>query len=192
MLILDGKPLSYDRAFTHNGIQYPANWLRLTSLKEKEAIGIQEAPDPPYYDQRFYWSANNPKQLDDKTETINGEEVKSPGIRSQWIAEQNRIANALLQESDWRVVKAQETSTELPTDWKTYRTAVRTACNARQAEIAAAADTPALKELLFGSPTIQQEKKDSDGNLIVDEHGLPVFETVANPAIATAWPSKIS
>ena len=62
MLILDGKPLSYDRAFTHNGIQYPANWLRLTSLEEKEAIGIQEVPDPPIYDQRFYWSANDPKQ----------------------------------------------------------------------------------------------------------------------------------
>ena len=55
MLLLDGKPLSYDRAFTHDGIQYPANWLRLASWEEKSAIGITEVPNPPYYDQRFYW-----------------------------------------------------------------------------------------------------------------------------------------
>ena len=65
MLLLDGKPLSYDRAFTHEGIQYPANWLRLSSWEEKSAIGITEIADPPYYDQRFYWGVDNPKQLED-------------------------------------------------------------------------------------------------------------------------------
>ena len=54
MLILNGKPLSYDRAFTHAGIQYPANWLRLSSLSEKQAIGISEVADEPAYDQQFY------------------------------------------------------------------------------------------------------------------------------------------
>ena len=68
MLLLDGKPLSYDRAFTHEGIQYPANWLRLSSWEEKSAIGITEVPDPPYYDQRFYWGVDNPKQLEDITD----------------------------------------------------------------------------------------------------------------------------
>ena len=55
MFILDGKPLSPDVAFTHDGIQYPANWLRLVSTEEREAIGITEEPDPAAYDQRFYW-----------------------------------------------------------------------------------------------------------------------------------------
>jgi hypothetical protein len=55
MFILDGKPLSPDVAFTHEGIQYPANFLRLSTLEEKEAIGITEVPDPPTWDQRFYW-----------------------------------------------------------------------------------------------------------------------------------------
>ena len=68
MLQLNGKTLPYDKAFTHNGMQYPANWLRLTSLEEKQAIGIVEVSDPPaeaVYDQRFYWGVDNPKQLDD-------------------------------------------------------------------------------------------------------------------------------
>ena len=55
MLKLNNKPLSYDRAFTHADIQYPANWLRLSSLEERNALGITEVADAPSYDQRFYW-----------------------------------------------------------------------------------------------------------------------------------------
>jgi hypothetical protein len=69
MFILDGKPLSPDRAFTHNGIQYPANWLRLSTLAEKEAIGITEVPDPPTYDERFYWGYDQDGQLIPKDHT---------------------------------------------------------------------------------------------------------------------------
>ena len=35
---LDGKPLAVDVAFSHNDINYPANWLRLASKTEKEAM----------------------------------------------------------------------------------------------------------------------------------------------------------
>ena len=206
MLKLDNKPLSYDRAFTHAGIQYPANWLRLASLEEKKAIGISEVADDPTYDQRFYWGPSNPKQLDDKTETVDGVEVKTTGLKTQWSATQGEIAASLLAPSDWRIIKAKETGTNIPSNWKTYRAAVRTACNTRQTEIGNAADVPALKELLFGNATISQQKKDSDGVGVVEPDtitneagetvanpvaGDPVMETVANPAIATAWPTPI-
>ena len=206
MLKLDNKPLSYDRAFTHDGIQYPANWLRLTSLEEKTAIGISEVADDPTYDQRFYWGQSNPKQLDDKTETVDGVAVKTTGLKTLWSATQGEIAASLLAPSDWRIIKAKETGTNIPSTWKTYRAAVRTACNTRQTEIGNAADVPALKELLFGQPTITQQKKDSEGKGVVEPDtitneagetvanpvaGNPVMETVANPAIATAWPTPI-
>jgi hypothetical protein len=42
---LDGKLLTIDLPFTSRGIKYPANWLRLTKLDEKKAIGIKEVPD---------------------------------------------------------------------------------------------------------------------------------------------------
>ena len=42
---LDGKTLPVGGPFTSNGINYPANWLRLTTLEEKKAIGITEEPD---------------------------------------------------------------------------------------------------------------------------------------------------
>ena len=45
-LKLDGKTLPVDVPFeTSDGTKYPANWLRLTTLEEKLAIGIQEVPD---------------------------------------------------------------------------------------------------------------------------------------------------
>ena len=135
MLQLDGKTLQYDRAFTHDGISYPANWLRLTTLEEKQAIGISEVADNTQsWDQRFYWGVDNPKDLDE--------------LKTNWKTQQTDYAASVLSQSDWRVVKAKETGTNIPSTWKTYRAAVRTACNTRQTEIDACKDVPALKELL--------------------------------------------
>ena len=39
------KIIKLDLPFIHRGIKYPANWLRLTTLDEKKAIGIVEVPD---------------------------------------------------------------------------------------------------------------------------------------------------
>jgi len=193
MLILNEKPLSYDRAFTDaSGIQYPANWLRLSSLEERNALGITEVANDPTYDQRFYWGVDNPKDL--------------AGLKTQWKATQSDICNSLLSPSDWRVTRAAELGQAVASDWLTYRGAVRSACNTRQTEINTVADVPALIELLFGQPTITRQQTDADGNGVVEPDtitneagetvanpvaGDPVMETVANPAIATAWPTPI-
>ena len=60
---LDNKILSTDVAFTSNGINYPANWLRLTTLDEKKAIGISEVANEATYDERFYVSAGVARDL---------------------------------------------------------------------------------------------------------------------------------
>ena len=45
--LLNGSPLPLDTPFRDAaGNSYPANWLRLTTLEEKQAIGITEVPDP--------------------------------------------------------------------------------------------------------------------------------------------------
>ena len=47
MFLLNGVPLPLDTPFKDAaGNSYPANWLRLTTLEEKQAIGIIEVPDP--------------------------------------------------------------------------------------------------------------------------------------------------
>ena len=189
MLQLDGKTLQYDRAFTHDGISYPANWLRLTTLEEKQAIGIVEVADNTQaWDQRFYWGVDNPKQLDDVTDD---DGITTTGLKTYWKEQQADYASSILSQSDWRVIKARETGNNVPIEWFNYRKAVRAACNTRQGEIDAVSSVEALKELLFGAPTITRQQTDSDGNGVVDSDGQPVMETVANPAIATAWPTPI-
>ena len=194
MLRLDGKTLQYDKAFKHDGYQYPANWLRLTSLEEKQAIGIVEVADSVdgVYDTRFYWGVNNPKQLDD--------------LKTTWKEKQNDIAASLLAPSDWRVTKAAELGSTVASIWLTYRGAVRSACNTRQSEITAVEAVEALRELFYGEATITRQKTDADGNGLVEpdtitidgkeeanpKAGEPVMETVDNPGLATAWPDSPS
>jgi hypothetical protein len=189
-----------DRPWTaDNGTQYPANWLRLSSTADRDAIGVSWGAEAETWDQRFYWSPTLAKQLDDKTETVDGAEVTTTGLKAQWKATQNQIAASLLAPSDWRVVKELEVNssfsaakTAYPTAWQTYRAAIRTSCNTRQTEIDACTTVEALKELLFGSATITRQQTDADGNGVVDDDGNAVMETVANPAIATAWPTEPS
>ena len=137
-LFLDGKQLSYDRAFTHDGIQYPKNWLRLTTLEEKQAIGITEVADESVaYDQKFYWGPDNPK---DHTE-----------LKTQWIKETKDNAARLLAETDWYVVREAETSTAVPSDVATRRAEIRTLCNTKETASNATADTAALAAYITGS-----------------------------------------
>ena len=153
---LDGKPLAVDVAFSHNDINYPANWLRLASKTEKEAIGITEVADDPVYDSRFYWGDGTAKALDDvneKDEDGNllkdekGNQVVTLGVKSVLKAQEKATAGSLLARYDWYVVRKAEKSTAIPTAITTYRDGVRTACDTREKEIDACSDTAALVTL---------------------------------------------
>jgi len=144
---LDGKPLAVDVAFTHNDIQYPANWLRLSTAKEKKDLGITEVADAPVYDSRFYTGDGTAKAIDDKTETVDGKEIKTLGVKSVLKLQEKATAGSLLAKYDWYVVRKAEKSTAIPTAIKTYRDAIRTACDTREKEIDACSDTAALVTL---------------------------------------------
>ena len=186
-----------DRPWTaDNGTQYPANWLRLSSTADRDAIGVTWGADAATWDQLFYWGVDNPKQLDDVTDEDGN---TTTGLKTLWKSKQNEIAASLLAPSDWRVVKELEVNssfsaakTAYPTAWQTYRAGIRTSCNTRQAEIDACTTVEELKELLFGAASITRQKTDADGNGVVDDDGNAVMETVANPNIATAWPTEPS
>jgi len=142
MFILDGKQLRPGRPFTHNGIQYPANWLRLTSWEEKAAIGITEQPDPTPVDTRFYWSEGNPKQLEDITDETTG--ITATGLKTQWKQKQDQTAYSLLSPTDWYVVRKSETDEAIPVGITSFRSEVRTVCEGRKNAIGLATDVPSL------------------------------------------------
>ena len=166
---LDGNPLAVDVAFSHNNINYPANWLRLSTAQEKKDLGITEVADDPVYDSRFYNGDGTAKALDDVNATDeegnllkdeNGNQVVTLGVKSVLKGQEKATAGSLLAKYDWYVVRKAEKSTAIPTAITTYRDAVRTACNTRETEIDACADTAALVTLYGfkedGTPNMTQ------------------------------------
>ena len=169
MYKLNGRTLNPDEGFQHEGTSYPQNWLRLTSLEEKQAIGITEEPDvvAPWYDQRFYWGVDNPKLLNDREESdaqgnpmyvqvfdptvgehgamVNStERLVTKGLKSQWIAQFKQAANSMLAQTDWVVTRKAERNVDIPVDIAAKRAAVVAECARLEAAISAASDVPAL------------------------------------------------
>ena len=165
---LDGNPLAVDVAFSHNDINYPANWLRLSTADEKTALGITEVADAPTYDSRFYYGDGTKKTLTDTNEVDengdplldeNGDQVVTLGVKSVLKAQEKEVAGKFLAKYDWYVIRKTEKDTAIPSAITTYRDAVRTACNTRETEIDNCADTAALVTL-YGVTT------DSDGKFV--------------------------
>ena len=130
MFILNDRPLSPDTAFTANGLQYPANFLRLSSPEERAAIGITEEPDPVWYDQRFYWSPELPKDHQQLVE--------------QWTAQTRTTANTLLAPTDWQVIREADNGKLMDAATKIERQRIRDAAGTKVAAINATTTTAEL------------------------------------------------
>ena len=131
MFLLNGQPLPLDTPFEINGTSYPANWLRLTSIEEKNAVGIVEvAEETTTYDDRFYWGVDNPKDL--------------AGLKTQWTVQVKDTANKLLSQTDWMVIRKAERDVAIPSATASYRASVIAECTRLVDAIANASDVPAL------------------------------------------------
>ena len=138
MFILDGQILNPDIPFEHDGIQYPANWLRLATPEDRQAIGITEVPDYPRPDDRFYWVTQNP----DGTYTAIPKDLA--GLKTTWCAQVDATAYSILLPSDWMVVRRAEDGAAIPTEWTTYRASVRTYAQTAKTNLNAAVDIDAF------------------------------------------------
>ena len=147
--MLDGRRLRVGRPFKTATASYSQLWVTALSDEEKTAIGITWEDEPAPFDSTYYFSAGNPRPLDDGTDS---EGNKVFGVRPAILREQKATANSLLFETDWYVTRKSETDTAIPADVTTYRAAVRTACAAREAEIAAVDTTAALETLMKTAP----------------------------------------
>jgi hypothetical protein len=154
MFLLNGNPLAVDTAFTHNDIQYPANWLRLTTIEEKEAIGITEVPDPVRADDRFYWDGNldNPKALEDVTETIDNKEYVTKGLKSNFISQVKQTAGSILAQTDWMVIRKAERDVAIPADVIAYRASIVAKTDELEASITAVTTVEELANLDLSFP----------------------------------------
>lgn len=134
-------------AFELGGVQYPANWLNLSTPEEKLEAGLVEvvATNTPA-NQQFYWVS----------ETLNGPELTYTNtpmdldtLKATWTASINNQAYSLLFPSDWMVVKSVETSTPVAPAWNTYRENVRLTADTTKQSIALCATVPELETLVL-------------------------------------------
>ena len=145
---LGTKTIQLDTPFTHNELQYPANWIRLASEEDKSAIGMTWEADAVRYDDRFYWDGDisNPKALEDKLEVdqdgnpmyvkvlgvVNGkpamfdstERLVTKGLKSNFISQVKTTAGSILSQTDWMVIRKAERNVDIPSSVATYRASV--------------------------------------------------------------------
>ena len=142
MFVLGSTILSPDRAFTANGIKYPANWLRLSTAADREAIGIRELPDPAPYDQRFYWGYDADGVLIPKNHA---------DLMALWTDATRTTANTLLAPTDWIIIREADNGKPADAALKQWREDIRAASGVKIAAIAATADTAELAAYITGT-----------------------------------------
>ena len=159
MFVLDGKALPLDTPFTigegESAIQYPANYLRLSSAEEKAALGITEQPDPEVYDTRYYWGVGAPKQLEDITTEVDDVTTTTKGLKSQVIAQIKDTAGKMLAPTDWCVLRQLSKGIGMSAHIENYRNAVVDASNQFETQITACTTVDELAALQFTWPDLK-------------------------------------
>ena len=168
-LVESGTIIKYfntPKGFTLGDLQYPADIFMKWSVAEKEAIGIYEVvfDDSNKKDEKWYINTNQsfafadgtvtasygsatPKAHADVTETIDGVESTTPGLKTNLIKDLKSKVASILAKTDWYVIRNTEKSTAIPSAISTHRDLVRTKQAQMETAITNASDTAALETL---------------------------------------------
>ena len=137
-------------AFEIDGIQYPANWLNLSTPEEKAAVGIVDVVYGAYPNDQYYWVSQDAPVYADGVVTVGYTATPKDLAECQasGVAAVNATAYSILLPTDWMVVKAFETSTPVAADWNTWRQQIRTQAADQVAAITACTTIEELAALL--------------------------------------------
>jgi len=139
----EGRALPMDKAFTHNNISFPANWLRLSTPADKEAQGISwvTPEEPPV--------------------------VRAPLDRekSDGIARAKDTAGKMLAQSDWMVIASVERNRAVAEDWAEYRAAVIAEADRLETQYSTAESYEALDAIVQNWPINPEEQAQLDNQL---------------------------
>lgn len=165
------------RKLVINDIRYSTKIYSLWSVDEKKAIGLYEVEydNTNKKDEEWYINTNQTLAYDSSADKVvasygtataraiadvnevddngdplldsNGDQIVTKGLKTVKKEMIDQQCSGILQPSDWRVIKAKETSTTMNSGWKTWRAEVRTKCNSMQTQIDGAANVDALAAL---------------------------------------------
>ena len=136
----EGRALPLDKAFTHNNISFPANWLRVSTPADKEAQGISwvTPEEPPV--------------------------VRAPLERekSDGIARAKDTAGKMLAGSDWMQIAKIERNREVAQEWAEYRAAVIAEADRLEGQYSTAESYEAIDAIQQNWPLNPDEQAEFD------------------------------
>lgn len=166
---IGNKTIPLDTPFTtEDGIQRPANWIRLATEEEKSSINlVWEADEDMNFDNRFYWSKDLPKALEDKEEVDQDgnpmyvkvydpvtesmvdttERLVTKGLKSNFIAQVKQTAGSILAQTDWMVIRKAERDVAIPADVVAYRASIVAKADELESAISAVTTVEQLASL---------------------------------------------
>ncbi len=177
------ETFNHPKKLIRNDVRYSTKIYSLWSVDEKKAIGLYEVEqdDTKKKDEEWYINTDQTiaykttgdkvvasygnataKAIDDRNEVDDngdpllddkGNQVITKGLKTIKKELIDNQCAGLLSPSDWRVVKAKETETEMDSGWKTWRASVRAKCNSMQTQIDNASDVDALATLFTYTET---------------------------------------
>jgi len=132
----EGRTLPLDKAFSHNNISFPANWLRVSNPADKEAQGISwvTPEEPPV--------------------------VRAPVAKEKAVGidRAKDTANKLLAGSDWQVIAKTERGREIPEDVSQYRSDIVAECARLEEQFSTAESYEAIDAIQQNWPLTQEEQ----------------------------------
>tara|TARA_A100001035_G_C27739362_1_gene480747 strand:+ start:172 stop:750 length:579 start_codon:yes stop_codon:yes gene_type:complete len=152
------------KSLTINEVKYPPNIFGSWSLEELAELGIYEViQDTTNYKNKEYWinteqSFNwdgsevtasygeaTARDLENSTDPETG--VVTYGLKYNHSKIIDNQAYSFLQPNDWYVIRKQEADIDIPDDWSTYRSAVRSTADDMKEKINACSTVEQLEEL---------------------------------------------
>jgi len=138
------------RGFTKDGVQYPRNWLQLSSDDEKAAIGIEWVNDDRPKKNELYYDVRGKRG--DWTVT----ERDLDGLKAKAVVACKKAAGNRLAPTDWLVVRKMDSGAVIPEDVVEFRAATRAYSNELEATINAA-DFEGIQKIAYEWPKSAEE-----------------------------------
>jgi len=161
------RTLAHPVEIVKNGVKYPKSIFTKWSASDLKGIGIY-----PYssnkVDNRYHYAGELSYTIgtDSVTGTYASIDRDVASMKESMISKVRSAASSLLSKHDWMSIREAEGGTAMPADVKTYRAAIRTESNAKEAEVNALADMDAIKAYEATSYTEVRKvaEYDADGN----------------------------
>ena len=137
--------------FTVDGVEYPSNWVNLSTPEEKAAIGMVDVVYDPAPSDIYYWVSQQDPVYNATANVVEINFTSTPKdlfeLQNNQVTATNNAAYTILQPSDWMVVRAVVTSSTVDPKWNAWRQEIRDQAAAQVTKITACTDVAQLANL---------------------------------------------